>query len=296
MRPCLALLVAGIALAQSQPPLPREQAIHKKEKATSEQKRIGTQNEQPQSPVTINQYYSNIGDGPKRHSAAEDKYNGLLEAINAGSTVLLAIFTIVLAGATIILARIAYLQWQTMKDHKTAFETIAEHLEEGLAETKKTADAAIVSADAATKAANATEQTMLLTERADVLIEHVKISTGREITGNSEIYLVFKNFGRTRASSVVVSSGLEFSDVPKLLTPIPESAVMGSGDTISPGFRRLGTFMTEQTITNIRQGASFKFHAEITYRDVFGKSHFTRCSGVYDAQQGGFNISQFEAD
>jgi hypothetical protein len=148
MRLILALLAVAI-LAQSQQTVPSlgNASVGKQEKTNGQSKQVSEQNEQPQSPVVINQYYdSHVRNRPEGSANTEEKHSISLEEI---STVLLALFTLILAGATILLARVAYLQWKTMEGHERALSAMATHMESGLNETAKAANAATETAKVA---------------------------------------------------------------------------------------------------------------------------------------------------
>jgi hypothetical protein len=141
MRLIVALLAVAI-LARSQQSVPSlgNAGVNKQEKSNGQNKQVSDQNKQLQSPVVINQYYdSQVRNRPEGDTNTKEKHSISLDEI---STALLALFTLILAGATILLACVAYLQWKTMKGHERALSAMATHIESGLNETAKAANAA----------------------------------------------------------------------------------------------------------------------------------------------------------
>jgi hypothetical protein len=140
MRLMIALFAAAI-LAQSQPPVPRSRkdAGSEQKEAAPQKDKVSRQNGVSQPPITINQYNSTPSNREERQAGEEQKQSTTLKDV---SDLLLAFFTLILAGATILLARVAYLQWKTMEGHERALSAMASHMESGLEEAARAAKAA----------------------------------------------------------------------------------------------------------------------------------------------------------
>lgn len=163
------------------------------------------------------------------------------------------------------------------------------------------AKAARESADTATRAAELAEKTLHLTERADMLINAVPISTYPEFNADSVIHIVFKNFGRTRASRVEVTSQLFLVGIELAGTdaqPLPVAAAVGPGADLGVSFQPMHKWLNLETFEKICNGEIvLRFEAEAVYFDVFDKRHHTRCSGTFMPEHRAFGIdSNQEAD
>ena len=145
------------------------------------------------------------------------------------------------------------------------------------------AEAAKVSADTANRSAALSEKALHLTERADILISAVTLSTHPGFGPLTEITLVFKNFGRTRASDVRAETRLYTTDHGKdgQVGPILET-IVAAGDTFCCAFPPIGEWTSRETLERITDGsATLHYDAKVNYVDVFEIAHHTACSGTY---------------
>ena len=143
-----------------------------------------------------------------------------------------------------------------------------------------------ISADAARSAANTARLALEVSERADVLMEGAVLS--QPVGPMSEVYLRYKNFGRTRAENVRVKTTLEIPSTPlreKIFGPI----ILGANAGQSVGYSPLALLADEPTVSGILSGTlSMGFMIEGSYDDVFGNSHTFKASGKYHPIKGVF--------
>jgi hypothetical protein len=160
------------------------------------------------------------------------------------------------------------------------------------------ARAAKDSADTAASSAKLAERALLLTERADLLITGINTSTPGEFEPGTVFTLVFKNFGRTRADSVIVNCSLGVPDAPRVdQSPEKVPTVVGAGDTLPVPFGRVGQCLNQETAVKVASGETpFRFEGEMTYKDVFGFGHRTKCSGTYLPKRSTFSVDGNQAD
>jgi hypothetical protein len=155
---------------------------------------------------------------------------------------------------------------------------------------------AVRQANAAKKSADTYEQTVRLTERADVLLEAAGFEPP-DITKLGPVVLVFKNFGRTTANRVLFEM---IVTVPELgnykALPLPYLPI-GSGDNQRVVFSKMKEWLSRETFLQVLDGrTTLRFSGKVTYTDVFGIGHTTKCSGIYVHRTGTFHIEENEAD
>jgi hypothetical protein len=144
------------------------------------------------------------------------------------------------------------------------------------------AQAAQQSAQTANRSAEIAEKSLLLTQRADILFDTVAISDTSDFGSLTELTLVFKNFGLTRARLLRLETRLFTSDTSCASPDSFAQSVVGPGDIVRCYYPALGKWVNSKTVVGILSGAiQLRYVAEISYCDVFGKRHRTRCSGVY---------------
>lgn len=168
----------------------------------------------------------------------------------------------------------------------------------GLKATRVAASAAKQSATTAANSAKLAEMALYLTERADLLMEKVTPSIPRVFQPDIVFTLGFKNFGRTRADHVTVVAWLGVADA-KQEEPPPEVAptIVGAGDTFPIPLPMVGKCVTEETFAEIVNGkALLRFEGTVIYKDVFGFTHQTKCTGTYVPNELGFSIGEYRAD
>jgi hypothetical protein len=170
----------------------------------------------------------------------------------------------------------------------------ASYMRHGLAETKRAADAAKLSADAATSAG----ERILVTERAIVLIDNVKALTKGPAFGlepHSVVIFTLKNFGRTIAHDVKLKGALTgVGNDPLEEMPPTTIAPQGTNSWVS---RSIVYWINEETIKKINaRGALLKYEIDVTYKDSFHKDHGYRCEGRYEPALKQFLITSSTSD
>lgn len=136
-----------------------------------------------------------------------------------------------------------------------------------------------------------------LTQRADMLMDQIGIHPRPNpcyLTSDTTFSIAFKNFGPTRASNIECETmrfyilGAKEKDVPGKEPPIPPTNT-GPGDQYVLTFPKLGIRYDDDSIQEASKGnAPLLFEGAIRYKDVFGKSHLTRCRGRYYGEDGAF--------
>jgi hypothetical protein len=171
----------------------------------------------------------------------------------------------------------------------------ARFMREALAETKKAADAATMSAKTAKDALH-------LCERADVLIYKVTASKpatygSPNLGPTSVVTITFKNYGRTRAMHLTATCYLEIYSLEqteplKISKPaVGVPMVLGAGDTFEVKFPPIGEWLDDDTVRQIIvRPIMLWFKAEINYKDVFDIERPTVGYGDFDPAEGEFAI------
>jgi hypothetical protein len=141
------------------------------------------------------------------------------------------------------------------------------------------------------------------TQRADLLFYETSLiprTKPSRLTKDTELGLIFKNFGPTRASQVKLTINIEIEGFSQLI-PDPRSVidespelprtVVGTGDTVQASFAQLGRLYSEDAIALASKGdRTLRYVATAEYTDVFGKGHHTICKGVYYGPVSGFVV------
>jgi hypothetical protein len=183
-------IVSLCAHLQSQP---------RQENKPSNQQQVKSDDEQTHSSVTvIHQLYTQAEDGDKAKGKNYEDRIAFLEAVG----------TFLLFVATAALCYVALLQRRTMEAHKQSLEAMAGHMQGGLTETRKAANAAKDSADAARKSFIAAHRPRL-TIRFVTTVSEIG-EAGQGVSGDFLVY----NTGGTAAilercySEVIVGDSL----------------------------------------------------------------------------------------
>ena len=181
-----------------------------------------------------------------------------------------------LVKLTGILAAIGFLQL-------IVFGLQARRLRQTIEEMKVATKATDKAANAAVKAASLSEQALHLLERADVYLEKIDISPKTLPPGPNTVFtLIYKNFGRSRASRCEAISRIGIEGAPTKGEPNTVRFEMGANSTANSPFAPIGHFTTEETFRGIVAGTvKLKFASTICYSDVFGKRHGLRSAGTY---------------
>ena len=174
----LLLCLYGWSQPPTQTPLKGTQG--KQQQGSPKEPEVNSQDGQSKSGVTIvNQLYPE----PENRNVAEGKedknQSAFADTLTAFSTLLLAIFTLLLAVATSALCIVAVRQWRTMQGHEQALASMQQSMIDGLAETRKAADAAMQSAQAATEATRLTLDTFVLSQRPRIIVRNVSCGKSR---------------------------------------------------------------------------------------------------------------------
>ncbi len=149
------------------------------------------------------------------------------------------------------------------------------------------------------RAAEAAERTMLLTECADVLIKEVKTNSGLQLRPDTMFTVWIKNYGRTRANNVFINLEMGLHPIGPELKQNEHQvrSVLGAGEAKTSFFGPMSTILTTDNFNAVLRGEKqLAFGGEITYEDVFGKSHTAKCGGIYSLSWGAFTITRNEAD
>lgn len=220
MRSIFSLLAFAILLpAQSQPPTPSppKDTQGKQKEGASKKDRVDAKDGQGQTgAAVVNQHYSQPDNEDKHESKTEQDKGASSEWINTASTVLLAVSTFLLFIATIALCVVAGLQLRTMNAHKQSLEAMAEHLEGGLTETRKAADAALIGANAAKDSLQANINQFELMQRPWCTISmgaFGNLSFSKEGV-SLDCAIAITNTGQSPATSMHFDVALKFSHEP----------------------------------------------------------------------------------
>ncbi len=168
-------------------------------------------------------------------------------------------------------------------------------------EAKRSADAATQSANAAMISAKTTKRALETLERADVLIEVVMVSS-MKIRDDTEVTVVLKNYGRTRAtnvSCVCTIAVLELHQGPLPIHAEVTPMIIGVGASCDVRFMPIGDWLDANTIEWINAGhLPLQLTVEISYSNVFDSArvHRATCDGVFRPDSGAFPMRQIEAE
>jgi hypothetical protein len=176
---------------------------------------------------------------------------------------------------------------------KTVMDGQLSEMREARKQTDKLIAASKESADAAKKSADTAEMALRLSERADILLDEAGLSTGQDITTQSDVVVQFKNFGRTRAKNVTFTFNLAVAGAPKSQKKMGPM-ILGSGATQSVMFNLFESVVDLSRI--MRNEAEMTFDGKVTYTDVFDFSHTTHASGTFDPTRRAFRVNRNSGD
>jgi hypothetical protein len=160
----------------------------------------------------------------------------------------------------------------------------AEYMREGLATTQ-------IAAEAAKQSADTSKLALELLERADVFVSEV--FTDPSISMSSHVTLKLKNFGRTTAERVTVTTSLSIPRPPnsnEVILPGKRSEpfALAPGDVI---MMKLGPItIWKATIDEVNRGAPLLLGIDIFYNDIFGTVHATTGEGKFIPTDGRFSL------
>ena len=263
------VFLAVVTVAQSQPPSPTPPKISQTEKQQTESKSSKPEaNQQPSSPSPVNIFrnFAPSADGKQEQSGYPSKNE------SSGDGTPKIISDLVMALATVAIAYLGYRQWDTLKEHKKAFDKLAEHMGEGLEETKKVASAAIRSADAA-------ERTIVATQRPFLLLECITHQPLLDKDGHIAGFVLtpeFRNSGHSPALNaqcfseiVVLTSGadvLEHTKPTKTMAGPTAALTVGAGSIAYGSPRQISA---DECGRISRKQIAIFIHIYCEYRDGF---------------------------
>ncbi len=136
-----------------------------------------------------------------------------------------------------------------------------------------------------------------LTQRADVLLDQIGIKPRPNpcyLTDGTEISIIFKNFGPTRANDVRTTVDLSMPGVTKkahVAAPPMPASVVAAGDQLTVTFPPLGMAFESAVLAKASKGdIPLRFDATVEYTDVFGTRHHTAYGGIYYGPAGSFVV------
>jgi hypothetical protein len=183
-----------------------------------------------------------------------------------------------------VLALLAYRQWKTLKGHEESFKSLAGFMGEGLAESRKSADAAMKMAETADLALRLAERADILLVSAEFLYEEGVVAILRD----SSIVISFSNFGRTRANKVRFNTTLVVTGVFEEKFSVGPVAI-GPGQNRKVVLRRLQKLFPENVVAGVLSGIlRMYFTGTAIYEDVFSEPHTIDYIGVFDPPSLGF--------
>jgi hypothetical protein len=263
----LLVAMAGFVISSgAQSPLPPPTATAKEKDVSGvENRQVPDANSPTQTPtVTVNQ---TTPKSTEKSTGAESARRLNVPSIN-WSRINVGLLTLFNG----LLALVGFLQWRSTKKQ-------AGYMRDGLAETKRAADAARLSADAATEAVANSH----ITERAIVLIENVEATMGIPAHGlevASVVIFTLKNFGRTIPYSVELDGALTgIGNLP--IEKLPPTTIAPQG-TNSWATKSISHLAISDIIQKINQGTGrLEYKIVVTYRDTFG-AYTYHCEGRYE--------------
>lgn len=195
----------------------------------------------------------------------------------------LATFTkwLVVVGALQIIALLvqARIFWVTLNENRKLIKATAES-----ADAAKDGARAAVESNTLTRESNEiTRQALYLTEAADIVIDSITVSDRPLFTFHSTFTITFKNCGRTRGVQLETRARAFLPELPGVETSLPVATVpiIGAAETIDYRFPAPAIWMTAGDFQKIYTGSAvLRFEVQLSYLDVFEKSHAAVFSGA----------------
>lgn len=196
------LFFLPLLAAQSQPPPPTPRETTQDDKGKADSKQGEAANDQKGSDkisTAIDKLTSEVASWKKQSASTPQENDAPADWWSKWSTILLAI-------GTLAIAVLAFFQWRAMRGHKQSLEAMASHMESGLTETKKAADAAKESVESA-------KYSFIASHRPKLSVKFITTVSdiGEAGQGISGDFLVF-NTGGTTASLDRCYSEVLFGD------------------------------------------------------------------------------------
>lgn len=238
-----------------------------------------------------------------KEETAQDQRDREQEASNKRASIWLGAFTVLVLviqlGVVVqqnrILGRqntIMENQSAVMKGQHDAAVEQSGHTAGALAESKKAAEAAMLSAITARDALHFTQRAAV-SFYGVAMVPHPKPCF---LTGETQVILTLKNSGPTRATNVKITSQLLMPEKSTLMDAGPglPTVTIAAGDELRHRFPPLGRLFPAETIDSASKGdVRFRFVAVVEYQDVFGNPHRSKNSGTYyGADGGGFVVDE----
>jgi hypothetical protein len=288
------IVIALLLQLPSQPPSPTPipHTQHKESKATGEHSKTpNDQNRTDYLPSAIDKLTAEIASRNKAQTSYKDNNN-------TSSYGWVKWSTIASAAATLLIAVLAFFQWRAMDRQRRAMDRQAEHMRDGLAETKR-------AADAAEQAAHTAQKALYISSSADILIQEVSHSSGHQAQPSSDITVTLKNCGQTKAVGLIIYIRIAViehhktrpGDIDNLKRGgLGTPRVMGPSEETAFNLGPIGWAITDtvdwQKIRNQIQWLWIQ--VVISYKDVFDRSHELIGSGLFRGDMQGKFIIEIE--
>jgi archaellum component FlaG (FlaF/FlaG flagellin family) len=168
---------------------------------------------------------------------------------------------------------------------------------------RRTVQATNIAAIAAKDSAEAARDALHLTQAADVHIEEVKLTPKGPLTLGTEINIVIKNHGQTRAELYAddLTIGIKGHTTGPTQPTVNSGVVVGSGTTLGPGavrtlaFGTLQRALSQAQLDMVLEGKiPLNVWGFLSYRDIFKIDHVIECECTYSPQVGQFSIDRYE--
>jgi hypothetical protein len=278
------LLALACQSAQSQPsPTPPKGGQVEQQKYPANQGQIQSDDgvSKRGSIIINNQVSATPSDRTEKGNSQKAQQESSLQGISDG---LLALFTALLVV-------VAVLQWLTMRGHARELTAVAEHLRDGLQQTKKAAEAAI-------KTANLTEEALHLTQSADIHLELVAFNPPGRLTIDTVLVLCFRNLGKTRAKRL--THDLRIGIVGGNIISKPDdniAIVVGPGQPMQIVFDSLRKGINDTLFGKVMKSElSLRIKGELRYLDIFDKPHRLSCEATYNPEGNNFITNRYEQE
>lgn len=287
-RALLMACVAALLIAQSPPPPPAPTKATQEKKGDSRvEDRESTKTTSPTQTLAtaVNQATATPTKKTTQNKGTPNSYISTINwrFVNAGLLTLVNVLLVV----------VGFLQWRSTRKQ-------GGYMRDGLAETKRAADAASASADVAKQAVELAERNTAVTERAVVLIESV-VGEPQEggawpyLRGSNVIIFTLKNYGATVAYDVKITGEVKCTGKSLGINGAQgvTMAPQGSNQWITAS---LLTKIPDREINVLNRDGGLTYEIDVTYADAFGKTHQYRAMGQYIPLLRGFITGNSTSD
>ncbi len=284
------IVMAGICLAadKSQPPAPTPTKSGEQQQAKASESADRPAEIQPgteQLPLVIKGYPSVESEEDAAHKTYEHHEKPTLDRWLTASTVALAVFTLLLFGAT-------FLMW--VATYKLAKSAEMESRRRAVEMTDSLAIAR-TSADAASKSADVAEKTLKLTQRGFIGFSNFVVKGLQSNKQPEKFSFLTKNVGNTTIdmTGVVVRQRVarNVSELPSTNNLIAEKCCLPLGPRQDCGMPVNTAEITNDELADVLSGKKFLwFYGYAEYRDIFGELHRSGFCVQYDHKSGALQI------